>query len=789
MKKRLTAIIAIVLAFVMALVDPVRILADTTPVYISEIKVGMGKKASEAEKALEGYTIVTDDKGNKVDFNDNAGGGLGSKGDKVVYIGIKTTTDRSDAITDIALMNMKGGYSTEDYDALMEKYIDSQIAPFVESFMAAIREYRENYNSSNPSNKARAHYIHDALNKFTDDDCNNAPLGDLLLAETRQEMGDAAYNALSAAEKAKHADLVTIVAQSNGKATLMIENLLVRAADTADTTWIERVSEITYDDLLAETGLARKKAIQEVEKLYSDDAGRLLEMWDTFKAQLEGYDEAVAKTNELKDKDYSAQNAAIESFDIETSTEEQTEAYMKAIAEITTDTEILANATKDVICKELLENVEYDGGTLLDLFLMSEDEINEDITVIYPLVASLSDGQRAGLEFLTLEDLVELGGTDENGYKDAFYDDLETESIYEGVNRDIYEPGGVGLTSDALRAKALENLATEKKGYLSALTYAMIGITATSAVAFAITLGVTIQTSRAIQAATATMKTATELVKKHSIAMNANLKAINSLMQSGQPAHRIQGIVRWMTNANDQMIAQSNIAAESKQFISRMSAKSATCSKLSIGLGVAMVVLIAITTYLSYRDMVNHYKVEFTPIPRYMVDEKDITALNAKGETIVIKNQAAYYTAALCNRGPDDEFYGTLWKVADLNGDVGQQWLALYYAKNDAELPILADSLKVVIDDSQVPSGYTKGVHMFGVGAAENINNTLYVWNSAAKSVYLYYMPEEVDASVTGSVFTAGNLVLSAGAGLGVGALVSGLAVHAAGKKKKEAEE
>ena len=50
--------------------------------------------------------------------------------------------------------------------------------------------------------------------------------------------------------------------------------------------------------------------------------------------------------------------------------------------------------------------------------------------------------------------------------------------------------------------------------------------------------------------------------------------------------------------------------------------------------------------------MVNHYKVEFTPIPRYMVDEKDITAFNEYGEKIVIKNQAAYYKRPCATGNP-----------------------------------------------------------------------------------------------------------------------------------------
>ena len=68
------------------------------------------------------------------------------------------------------------------------------------------------------------------------------------------------------------------------------------------------------------------------------------------------------------------------------------------------------------------------------------------------------------------------------------------------------------------------------------------------------------------------------------------------------------------------------------------------------GFGIAMIILAGISTYLSYKDMEEYYKTDFTPIPKYMVDEKDITAYNAKGEKIVIKNQSAYYKAVECNR-------------------------------------------------------------------------------------------------------------------------------------------
>ncbi len=103
-------------------------------------------------------------------------------------------------------------------------------------------------------------------------------------------------------------------------------------------------------------------------------------------------------------------------------------------------------------------------------------------------------------------------------------------------------------------------------------------------------------------------------------------------------------------------------------------------------------------------------------------------------------------------------------------------------------MPVLANSLKVVTGNNQIPVNYSKGVHMFGVGTVENINNTLYIWNSGARSIYLYYQLDTKSASLAGSGFSAGNVVLSAGAGFAAGALVSGLFFKNTGKKRKKEE-
>ena len=186
-------VIALLLAALTAALLPLQVLAET-PDYISEVKVYEGN-CKDAEK--EGYTILCGDDGEPADLNADAGStDAYAKGNKAVYLGYKTTKSRSEAITDLALMNMKGGYSVKDYETLMDGQMSEQIVPFVESFLATINEYRANYNSSDNANKERAKYIHDILNKLTDDDTDGAGLGDLFLNETVYEMAKPQYEAL-----------------------------------------------------------------------------------------------------------------------------------------------------------------------------------------------------------------------------------------------------------------------------------------------------------------------------------------------------------------------------------------------------------------------------------------------------------------------------------------------------------------------------------------------------------------------------------------------------------------
>lgn len=786
MKQLSRAIVAILMVILMAALLPMQVMADSQTEYISEIKVGYGVKDSDAKAGLDGYTILSDEQGNPIDLNQKAGGGAGSRGDRVVYLGYKTTTERNEAVTDLAVMNMKGGYSVADYEAMMETQMKAQIIPFVDTFLAAIKEYRENYASDNEENQARAQYVHDVLNNFLDDDCGGAGLGDLLLNETKYEMGDEAYDALSDAEKNEHADILTIIAQSNGKATMMMENLLVRGADTNDDTWVDRFTSITYDDLLDETELAPSQAKKEVARLYDDDANDLLALWDAFRAELLDNDSFQKTVDEYDgEKELEEAEQAAKKAEDSKSVEQQAEALTEVI-EADSNLKEYQYALQQVLAHDYLESIEYGDGTLLDFFTKESTEIEEDITVLYPLIASLSDGQRAGLGLVNMRQLIGIAMCESDGYKDASTDNFDPLSVYDGVDRGIYEKGGVALTSDALRTKALENTGIEDDSMLSPWTIASWAIAGTCA-GIAIGTGVLkkivdhiFDNGRLLQSQTTDLSDNFKAMLQNfsftdpeNEAFKAAEKGFN---ESGRAFAKVTDPVNYQKGLN-----QAKSVEGTHKFLYHYG------NKIALGLTVASVIIAGVSLYLTYQDMRAYYEVDFTPIPHYIVDEKDLVAYNAKGEKVILKNQSAYYKAVETNRPENDENYSVLGVSNDMNGDVGKQWLTLYAVKNEAEDPILASSLKAVVDDTNLPAGYETGIHMFGSEAAFNLNNTQYVWNASAPATFVYFQRDAGKAAKnTGANFTTGSLAIAGGAGLALGAVVTALGMKASKKRKNQ---
>ena len=353
----------------------------------------------------------------------------------------------------------------------------------------------------------------------------------------------------------------------------------------------------------------------------------------------------------------------------------------------------------------------------------------------------------------------------------------------------------MALTSDAIRSRAAEDALNEETSSFPIhwWTFVSGGLALSSAAAFGVSLSKYYGYTNKIQELNNTLSQGrmaiTEAREAHFAFGNVGVKAMTKYYSTGgkegiSQSQYLATMRRMERDVDKFRVMQRNNRKIIEPEIERVSARSAMCKYLSVGFSVAMVVFSAVTVYLTWQDMKAYYNVEMTPMPNFIVDEKDIIGYNKNGEKIVLKNQSAYYKAVECNRGANDEFYGVLGTLADLNGDVGKQWLALYSVKKDLMEPILASSLKVVIGNAQIPAGYETGIHMFGSDAAFNLNSSLYDWNNDAPSVYVYFQTDDTVASSTGTIFTAGTIALSGGAGIALGAVVTALIMR---KKKKTA--
>ena len=763
--------------------------------YISEVKVGMDKTEAGAVKELleEGFTILSKD-GKYADLNEDAGSKdpTMGRGQKKVYLGYKITNDPTQAITDLAVMNMRGGYSIRDYESLMETRLKTEILPFIERFLATLQEYRTNLQSEYPANKARATYMKSMLNKLKDDDTGGL-LGDLLVNETKYELGDTAYNALSIEEKKQHADIATIVMQANGKNMLTMETLLTKATDTAETSWIERLEDNSLEaleDELIDQGVDITEVDATLDKTYEDSAKQLLEKWDVFNHALLDYDNKANELLNFKEQEYEEKIDSMEKYNDNKELNENGESIA---AEVVTSCE-MSNDTLDlelVAAKERMDEIDYDfddGTTLAEFFMQDASAFNGDgIRNLYPIVASLSAGQLAGLDFLSLQDLVTIATADATSYEANELGDIEPVSIFEGVNREIFEKGKVALTNKALRAEAMKNDAVVDSP-LSATTYVLWGATAVATAGMIASWVIGAPYAKTFEM----LSSAKDAVKTINLKFSDKLWDLmhDKVSKAFESSYR-DALLETRMEMLEEVVGKEyagDCTYTYDKTVSQLATKSKICTYLGAAFTVAMAALAVYSIISTVQELQAYYQVEYTPIPKYIVEETKITE-EVNGKTVVKRNDSAYYRVAECNRKSDTPYYEQLQNYADLNGDVGKEWLALYYVREDGHAPIKADSLLVVKGTSNIPTGYSNlGIHNFETENAYNLTSAYYCYNDTPKGTYVYFQVDESalpKASVAGSNFSTGTGFLFAGIGAVVGAGI-GIAIMLIISKRKE---
>ena len=739
--KCIRMITAFVLILACVAVAPLNIASAETGKYVSEVYLAYGKDADSAKKTLEdkGFTPVD--------------GNLNDGGDTYVMMGYKTTDDIRDSITDLAVMNMRGDYSVEDYKRML-KAQKTEIAEFLTEFMAVIKEYRANLKAG----KARATYVHDVLNKYTEDD-TGMKMGDLLNSETLQDKVGV-MESIEAKNPDKLPDLITILMQGNAQVIKSVEMLLSMATDTADNTWLDRFAELDYDTLLDQVGEERadlnteSKRVQYLDNVYGEDAA-LLGM------------EAASLRSRLAD--YEAMELKIDS-----ATEDD---IKNVFGDIENDAEALMSYREWFEVGTIYEGLKnykggnYAEGELLSFFLEENDP--EDAEIFIPVAAALSEGQRYGLPFVRFEQVLSYAFATEESWKDFVdnnsfnFDEFEEVSVYQNIDRDLYkDDGSVALTSAAQRA---ENTAEGTTGDENEQKATLSEITKLSWVATA-ALGLT---------AAATWSDINKVILSKDVFKD--------------------GVNRQLVYASDEIWgavkAQNTLTPDSIRTIN--SARLAV--KMARFISVMTLALAVISTVLTIIDLCRVNEIEQLPIPKYLVDNYT----DEDGGSYSLN-----YKAVECNR---EEYFGADYKrqkgsSADLNADEGKQWLVLFASKNSkAGKPLTPDF--VVQKSNQAPSGYEGNVHLFREKGAVNVvsgafknysslsrtwqnitgDYTMYIFSKLSNDVKTY---DESAGNMTATAMNSGMIAIWGFGGLALGAVLGivGTVLVNKNKRKKETE-
>ena len=388
----LSAVTAVTVAIPVKKYMPITASAATAEQFLSEVALVYEDSVEEAQEAIAG----TDWKLFNKDLNPNADAVF----DDGVYLIYKTSTDVEDAITDLRVMDMYGGYSTTSYKQQLEKS-RAQYTKAIVELRKATDEFKTLYNAGDDM----AELAYRQMNYYQDMKTKGG-------TETNMKMGDFFLN------MPKDEQIVQMMFEGN--------SIIVASLITLLTIGISGAS----GDTLA-TRIAQKYEIKDsLSSLdYHEDASTLAKSFDSIKAKLIRYD-ALKEEYNLDDEDMSEEEY---SFLVEYATiaelmktiqyGEQTLAEFIKGSWMTQDLYPIAAAftpgQKALITMGQLETV------------LKYNSPSKPIADLTATVESIEEEMKA-----------ENGGV------------LPTYDVYEGVDREIFE-GDFAMTNAAERQQAL----------------------------------------------------------------------------------------------------------------------------------------------------------------------------------------------------------------------------------------------------------------------------------------------------------------------------------------------
>ena len=424
--------LSVFLAVLFAVQQPLEMIGQVAAAdkdyYVSELKLFQAETEEEARRLCEseGYYCSQKDL--------DAG-----TGKEAVVLGYKITENKYEALYDIKLLHMNGGYTIKDY-AEANAELEKSNSGAAEALVESSSEFIVNYENKSP--KALEAYA--GLNLFSIPEANNMKLGDYIL----QGKADNAFFA----KVITHASAGAVNAISNFLTTGLTPLEKGEDEETGqeiDITWAHKVKDSNLWSLLDSDDITEDE-LDEYDKEMGDDARALFKQLQQFTTELEN---AKAAFNEEKTIEEAKKTNVTEVVDnAEKVTEED-------------------NAMAYINAYEFLNQYEAHNGEPLGEFLAdigNETSERVDIRKLYPVLEPMSAAQRkmAGMSGI-LSIISTLGKNEKNKNAEDMINQAkkkmkellgqETFSIWTNTNPEMADKK-VAFTSDAIRSHSASHM-------------------------------------------------------------------------------------------------------------------------------------------------------------------------------------------------------------------------------------------------------------------------------------------------------------------------------------------
>ena len=772
MKKAFRRILALVLIAALLLTSNFSAFAAIEEVYLSDLRIIYAEDYSEAKEILSG----TDFKDYKL-LNENLNEDTKEIG---VWLAYKTTTDIEDAITDLSVMQMDGGYQEGNYQEMIKDSLE-EYKKMGDEYEKVIEYFNEAYDADH----FPALMAHRQLNLYT---IKTEGIDQKYVPDFEGELlGDIFYDGIDGKE------LATIFMEGNIHVLNNIRSLLSMGVSYNE-------DGMTYLDKVGEAAAE----MNDDPDVFVDDSER---DYDALSA-------LIAPTiTTLKDMfhEFASYEKDLNFEDNEIADEELKYAEHKT----------LANQTRAV---------EYLDGKTLYEFCLDYEVDKEDYSALYPLVAALNDGQEVMTKLACYYDVVRYSMSDyPEEYLESEVEKLEEVysenpfNVYEGVDRSVFK-GTFSLTTNAYRADAYNETNTLADAFFGGwkntlLTSIEIGVGA-GGIGFMIwgafekkaeNAAAIAAKNEAIEKATALynskMADAVNAVASKTMQLDPSISSqdvVNNLLSKYLSQFDTSGMTfgakfnvlkysykdimtklttdEYMQYANVNKLvvnAKEQFKVENTQLVADQ-VREATTTQMATStvlyiVGGIMLLYSALMIGCTIHD---YYYPDYADVPLSMVDLRETTHGDRYIKYEVVREAEA-------KKNGD-------YAAGDLNAFSAQRWNALYYTKSyEAGKPLLADEFVLSTKNNKAKDGYTP-VHRFGEEICYDLNK--YNFSNKSPSIYLSVKQSKNDKSavadvpnVVGSMFSGGLWMLFGGVGalFGVGGT---LGTQALLKKKKKSK-